>query len=191
MFNRESFIDDILEADRISNETRLNEYRRMYAEHLPAAAANEVLVDKNVKYSMGPSLHIADMAKAIKVLVPKAKIVAYACDPNLRVISKLIERQRRRVLHGDKKEECIDCATMLFNDVSLLHHLFLYFVILSFLDRRWSISPSWKFAPLAAMNRPGPSTTKCCVTSNDSTCRCMWSMARDSSSGQTWKCVSS
>ena len=118
LFDRESYIQDILEADRNGNVTVLDEYRRVYAEHLPPAAADEVLIDKNVRYSMGPSLHLADMAKAIKILVPEAKIVTYACDPNLRVISKLIERQRRRVYHGDKEKPCIDCATMLFNDVS-------------------------------------------------------------------------
>ena len=89
-FNNETIIDGIIAAKK--NKTRLDQYATLYAAHLPQAAADEILIDKNPNYSKGNSEFIRKISKAIKILIPNVKIIATACDPNLRVVSKMVER---------------------------------------------------------------------------------------------------
>ena len=57
---------------------------------LPLVAPDEILIDKNSDYVNGPADHVKKIAKAIKIINPKAKVIAFVCDPNLRVVSKLL-----------------------------------------------------------------------------------------------------
>ena len=57
---------------------------------LPLVAPDEILIDKNSEYIVGPENHVKDIAKAIKIINPEMKIITFVCDPNLRVVSKLL-----------------------------------------------------------------------------------------------------
>ena len=69
---------------------KIEELRDYYMESLPLVAPDEILIDKNSEYVVGHENHVEDIAKAIKIINPNIKIITFVCDPNLRVVSKLL-----------------------------------------------------------------------------------------------------
>lgn len=116
IFTNKTFRNLVLASKK--RPKKIQELREYYTNNLPLVAPDEILIDKNSEYIVGPENHVKDIAKAIKIINANIKIITFVCDPNLRVVSKLLERQRRTVFKGTN--ECEDCAKMHFN-ASMVH----------------------------------------------------------------------
>ena len=88
IFTNKTFRNFVLAAKK--HPKKLNELREEYMATLPLVAPDEILIDKNSEYIVGPENHVKDIAKAIKIINPKIKIITFVCDPNLRAVSKLL-----------------------------------------------------------------------------------------------------
>ena len=88
IFTNKTFRNFVLAAK--NHPKKLQELREYYMNTLPLVAPDEILIDKNSEYIVGPENHVKDIAKAIKIINPKIKIITFVCDPNLRAVSKLL-----------------------------------------------------------------------------------------------------
>ena len=88
IFTNKTFRTLVLASKNRPN--KIEELRDYYMDSLPLVAPDEILIDKNCEYVVGPENHVEDIAKAIKIINPNIKIITFVCDPNLRVVSKLL-----------------------------------------------------------------------------------------------------
>ena len=88
IFTNKTFRTLVLASKNRPN--KIEELRDYYMDSLPLVAPDEILIDKNSEYVVGPDNHVEDIAKEIKIINPNMKIITFVCDPNLRVVSKLL-----------------------------------------------------------------------------------------------------
>jgi len=94
-FSKEAILDKIIHAHKTNNRTTLQYFRHYYARHLPAAAPDEILISKSPQYAGGEEKLRQKRAKAMKIINPKIKLLAIACDPSRRAFSQLSMKDRR------------------------------------------------------------------------------------------------
>ena len=88
-FDQESRLSEILKADKENDYLKLSSFRNLYASRLPAAASDEILIEKSPQYAGGTE-HLRTMrAKAMKIINPDIKLIALICDPIKRAFSQL------------------------------------------------------------------------------------------------------
>ncbi|CAG5113511.1 Oidioi.mRNA.OKI2018_I69.chr2.g7615.t1.cds [Oikopleura dioica] len=88
-FDKESVLDDIINANKTGNVAALDRHRKIYASRLPRAADDELLIEKSPQYAGGKDYIRKKRALAMKIINPNVKLVAIVCDPVKRAYSQL------------------------------------------------------------------------------------------------------